>query len=63
MPKAINKTISLTSEHITILEDLCVKSHFNSSMLLRGFIKYFKANPEEFKKIGDYLDWRNMSDP
>jgi len=51
-----NKTYSLTSEHITDFEELSNKSHFGYSKLIKAFIKYFKANPKEFEKIGDYID-------
>ena len=56
MPTAINKNLSLTAKHIDILKEQCEESNFNSSKLIRAFINYFKANPNEFKKIkdGDY---------
>lgn len=53
MPKAINKTLSLTAKHIDILEELCKESNSDSSKLFRAFISYFKANPNEFQKIID----------
>ncbi len=56
MTTVVNKTFSLTIEHINDLKELSNKSHFGYSKLFKAFIKYFKANPEEFKKIGDYLD-------
>ncbi len=56
MPKAINKTLSLTSEHIIILDELCDLANSDSSKIFRAFINYFKANQNEFQKIinGDY---------
>jgi len=58
MPTAINKTFSLTSKHIILIDELCEESNFNGSRLLKSFINYFKANPNEFQKImdGDYED-------
>ena len=52
----INKTYSLTNEHSNDFDELCKKSHFGYSTLLKAFIKYFKRNPTEFKKIGDYIE-------
>lgn len=50
------KTYSLTAEHVKDFKELSKKSHFGYSKLIKAFIKYFKANPKEFEKIGDYID-------
>ena len=51
-----NKTYSLTTECINDFNELSKKSHFGYSTLIKAFIKYFKKNPTEFKKIGDYIE-------